>query len=175
MIRKAQKEDLLQILEIVHDAKELLKKNGIRQWQTPGYPGPELILEDIRKDYLYVADYDGVLAGMASLVREPDENYLEIYEGQWLNDEPYFSIHRIAVRKEFYGRGIAKDLFKHLELCTKEAGLNNIRVDTSLENQTMHHLLLANKYQRCGKIYLKGVEDNPLRIAYQKIIFLNNN
>jgi GNAT superfamily N-acetyltransferase len=170
MIRQARCEDVEQIMEIIRDAKELLKSRGIKQWLTPGYPGRDLILEDIRKGYLYVAEVDGTLAGMACLLREPDENYEQIFEGRWLNAEPYFSIHRVAVKKEFYGRGIAKALFRHLEDCAREAGIANLRVDTSLENQAMHNLLQSNNYQRCGIIYLKGVEINPLRIAYQKII-----
>jgi N-acetylglutamate synthase-like GNAT family acetyltransferase len=169
MIRKARIEDLNDILEVIKDAKELLRKNNSMQWQTSKYPDASIFLEDIRKGYLYVCEEDGKVGGVATLLEEPDENYHEI-EGQWLNDEKYYSIHRLAVKSEYYGRGIAKQLFKYFEEITKKAGIKNIRVDTTSENSVMHHLLNIFNYQVCGKIYLKTIEEYNERIAYQKTL-----
>lgn len=50
MIRLATLNDLPVVMEIIKDAKELLKKSGSSQWNTSdGYPTKETIIDDIKK------------------------------------------------------------------------------------------------------------------------------
>ena len=51
-IRLAKKEDLDQIMIIIDEAKKLLKKDGIPQWQS-GSPNREMLAEDIAKERAY--------------------------------------------------------------------------------------------------------------------------
>jgi ribosomal protein S18 acetylase RimI-like enzyme len=169
MIRKAEYKDLDSILEIVEDARNFLKSSGSKQWQEQ-YPAREDFFYDLENDYLYVCEEEGILIGTASLVREKDENYDEIFSGKWLNEEPYYSVHRIAVRKEVRGLGISKILLQYLETLTLNSGVRNIKVDTTEENIIMKKLLENNGYEKCGVIYLKRTETYNKRLAYQKIL-----
>ena len=45
-IRKSQLEDIRQIMDVIHDAQESMRANGIPQWQD-GYPNEEVISQDI--------------------------------------------------------------------------------------------------------------------------------
>lgn len=50
MIRLATLNDLPVVMEIIKDAKELLKKSGSSQWNTSdGYPTKETIIDDRTK------------------------------------------------------------------------------------------------------------------------------
>lgn len=48
MIRKGNLDDLQEIMTIISDAKELLRKSGSRQWNlSDGYPNEKTIETDI--------------------------------------------------------------------------------------------------------------------------------
>lgn len=63
-----------------------------------------------------------------------DPNYQHIYEGNWLNDEPYGVIHRLATNGKRKGVSDAC-----LNWCFEQWG--NIRVDTHQDNKVMQHIL----------------------------------
>ena len=95
IIKKATAADLDRCLEIYKNAREYMRQNGNPdQWGTE-YPYEHLIVEDIEIGRLYVVDCDGSVEGVFLMESGPDDTYLEI-EGEWLNDEPYYVIHRIA-------------------------------------------------------------------------------
>lgn len=168
MIRIARISDIDAVLAVINDAKELLRERKSLQWQD-GYPDRETIRKDIEKEWLYVNEKEGLIAGVAALVRDPDESYAVIYDGAWLNDRPYFSLHRLAVKKEFYRRGVARELADYLCAATRAAGIGDIRADTAPENFAMRGLLEQLEFRRCGVIYLsRATCRDPKRIAYQK-------
>lgn len=56
MIRKAEENDLLKILDIYQNAKEFMRKIGNpSQWNDP-YPEKELLQKDIRRQELFVLE-----------------------------------------------------------------------------------------------------------------------
>ena len=90
----------------------------------------------------------------------PNPTYSVIYDGQWLDDSPYYVIHRIAVYEP--GHNAANKLF--------EWGFNqtrSIRIDTHKENVIMHHILKKEGFTHCGRIILKNGDP---REAFQKNI-----
>lgn len=167
MMRIAKKEDIKEIMNVVKSAQEFLKACGSSQWQD-GYPTPEDFLEDIKEGDLYVYEETGRIVGIVVLLRREDENYEEIYSGNWLNDEPYYSVHRIAVSTR--GKAIATKMMEFVERVALAEGIKNLRADTTEENLIMQHLFEKFGYQRCGVIYLKRTEVNNKRIAYQKML-----
>ena len=52
--RKSTKSDVIKIMEIVKQAQEYFKSQGIDQWQN-GYPNADIIIEDIISGQAYVA------------------------------------------------------------------------------------------------------------------------
>ncbi|MDR2775994.1 MAG: GNAT family N-acetyltransferase, partial [Tannerella sp.] len=87
-----------------------------------------------------------------------DTTYAVIHDGQWLNDEPYGVIHRLAGKKN--SRGIADAC---LQWCFERC--NNIRVDTHHDNIVMQNILRKHGFIRCGIIY---VGNGTPRIAFQR-------
>ena len=98
-IRLANINDINGIMEIISDAKIYLKEQGLLQWNlSDGYPQKEVLLNDIKNENCYVLEDNNTLIATMSIIFKPDENYNEIYEGSWLTNDSYASIHRIAIK-----------------------------------------------------------------------------
>ena len=94
--------------------------------------------------------------GVFALFDGAEPTYAHIEEGEWLNDEPYVTIHRLA------GDGRVHGLFQcaaeHCKLLSP-----NVRVDTHANNTTMQRLIEKSGFKKCGIIH---VRDGSPRIAY---------
>jgi hypothetical protein len=153
-------EDFDAVMDIYPDARLVMQKTGNENQWINGYPSGELIMNDIVNGNSYVClDTNNEIAGTFCFVRGDDVTYSRIYDGQWLNDEPYGVIHRLAGKKN--SRGIAASC---LQWCFGRCC--NIRVDTHRDNVIMQHILEKTGFVRCGIIY---VANGTERIAFQKI------
>lgn len=167
MIRKAEIKDLTSAMEIINDAKDLLKKSGSTQWNLiDGYPNITTIKSDIEKEILYVYEENHQILGIIAILGH-DENYDEI-NGQWLTNNEYLSLHRIAVRKNSHNQKIGTKLVLFAENIAKEKNIYSLKVDTHKLNTPMQKILLQNGYIYCGIITLKRTKEDNLRLAYEK-------
>lgn len=159
MVRKAEKRDLPQIIQIYDSARSYMVKMGNPKQWGDGYPLPALLEEDIARGELYVVcDGADKPHGVFAFPLGDDPSYAAI-DGAWLNDNPYGTIHRIA------GDGTMPGIFKtSLAFCL--GIIPDIRIDTHYDNVVMQRLLETNGFVRCGEVHLQKREDN-LRIAYQ--------
>ena len=164
--RKTIIEDIKNVMQIIDDAKEYFRKNGIDQWQN-GYPNSDVIYGDIKNNSSYVLESENRILATAMVSFEEDKSYKNIYHGKWLNSGDYAVIHRIAVNEKYKGNGIASDIIKEVENLCKENKVNSIKIDTHKDNISMQKLLEKNDFKYCGIIYL---EDGSQRIAFEKII-----
>ena len=159
-IRDTTLADYKRIQEIYAYAREQM-----RQAKNPGQwgndrPSGETLLKDIRRRQSHVMEEQGQICGVFTFIIGEDPTYRIIEQGQWLNNAPYGTIHRIA------GNGAAKGIFREcLSYCM--SWIPNIRIDTHRDNAVMRHLLEKHGFQKCGVIY---VEDGSPRIAYQRCL-----
>ena len=93
-----------------------------------------------------------------SFILGEDPTYKVIENGQWLNDKPYGTIHRIA------SNGIRRRMLKACVDYCKEI-IDNIRIDTHADNSPMQNALHRLKFSLCGIIY---TSDGSHRLAFQK-------
>lgn len=165
-IKKAEKQHLPQMMEIIEDAKTLLKKDGSSQWQD-GYPDQTALQMDIDKGDCYLLMVDDEIAGTATLVAGEDPNYAVIYEGEWQEASlPYAAIHRIAISGKFRGLQLGKLFFSNLISLAYAKGIEHIRIDTHEINQRMQKLVLSFGFTYRGIIYVSaGIEGK--RKAYE--------
>jgi hypothetical protein len=162
-IRHASMADLPVILNLRDQAREIMRSYGnLNQWPE-GYPLQEKFENDIEQGHSYVMmDGKGVIVGTFALIPGPDATYKVIYNGRWLDDEPYYVIHRIASTPESHGI-----LDALLDYC--EALSTNIRIDTHEDNIIMRKGLEKRGYQYCGIIHLLNGDE---RLAFQKNVSL---
>ena len=157
-IRKADIKEFSEIRDIYASARAFMSENGNAEQWKGGYPSDSLIKSDIERENLYVCMDGEEIAGVFYFAKENDPSYEKIYEGEWLNDNEYAVIHRVAVAKQ--GRGVSAFCFDY---CYN--AFPNLKIDTHKDNIPMQKALAKNGFARCGKIYLDNGEE---RIAYQK-------
>ena len=156
-IIRARVEDIDVIMDVFEAAKLFMKKTGNDKQWVNGYPSKELILGNIRDDSFYLCLSDEQqIAGVFYFKIEEEVTYAKIYDGEWLNNNNYGVVHRIA------SNGKCKRITDFcLQWCIQKCG--NIRIDTHRDNIVMQNALKRNGYKRCGIIYLtNGAE----RIAF---------
>lgn len=165
-LRKSEIKDLPEILGIIGDAKGFLKSQGLDQWQS-AYPSGEDILKDIEQGYAYVLE-DGDRIMCTGAILECIEKFYEvIYDGSWITDGRYMTIHRLATRSDSRGKGTASAFIEETVKLCRERGLPSIRIDTHRGNLPMQRMLEKNGFIRCGTIIFG---DEGERIAFEKVV-----
>ncbi len=157
MIRKAKLSDLDKIEEVFDYARGFMRKTGnMHQWDG-GYPQRDILIDDIKKDRLYVFD-EGEIQGVFVFFVGDDPTYSYI-EGEWLSPAPYGVFHRVA------NGGLLKGMVSKMVEFAKPY-TTHLRIDTHEDNAVMQHVLEKNGFKKCGVIYL---ESGDPRVAYEKI------
>lgn len=159
IIRETKERDIPKILDIVSEAREYFRASGIPQWQGD-YPSEADYRADIDAGRSYVAEKDGEVVGMLCLDFRPEPDYSEIFEGSFSSDEPYATVHRIAVSKSEKGKGTAAQMIKRMAEITAGHGVRFLRADTHRKNSSMQRMLEKCGFTKCGIIYLEGVHDD---------------
>lgn len=155
-IRKAQKDDLTSIMEIYETAQDFMIETGNPTQWGHAYPSEELIRDDIEKEVCYLICDDDAVCGVFALFSGDEPTYSYIENGEWLNDDSYVTIHRIA--SDGKSRGIFNCALTYCKSIS-----DNIRIDTHESNSIMQRLIEKNGFVKCGTIY---VADGTPRLAY---------
>lgn len=159
VIRPARPSDIDRLMEIFDAARRFMASSGNANQWVNGYPQRELIASEIAVGHCFACENgDGRVVGTFCFIEGPDPTYLDIRDGQWLDDAPYWVIHRLA--SDGSERGVANaclgwSLRQH----------PNIRIDTHADNRVMQNILSGNGFIRCGIIL---THDGTPRIAYQR-------
>lgn len=158
-IRPATTYDLSAIMDILDQARSIMRETGNHTQWTNGYPSTDVILGDIAAGYGFICESEGRPVGYFCLMvgDDPDPHYRNI-EGQWLDDAPYGVIHRLASARMV--KGVARAAFSFAF-----SRIGNIRVDTHRDNLPMQRFLEKEGFAYCGTIY---VSDGTPRDAFQK-------
>ena len=173
--RKACAGDLDRIMEIVADGRAALADLGIDQWQG-GYPHQSVFEGDIARGESYVAvDREEIAAiTMVSFGGEPI--YDRIDDGSWLTESSsknpsYGVVHRVAVGRDFRGKGAASFLIGCAEELARQQGRSSVRIDTHPGNVPMRKMLAKLGYTECGIVYVAYSDGGvPERIAFEKVL-----
>lgn len=157
-IRLATYNDLDAIHEIFNIAKtKMINDGNLSQWQDIDYPFC-YTKEDIKKNQCYVVIEDNEIVATFVFIIGEDPTYSYIEDGQWLNNKPYGTIHRIASNNK------VKHIFKEVMDYVLTYNVD-IRIDTHKDNKRMIHLIESNLFKYCGIIY---VRDGTPRLVYQR-------
>ena len=165
-LRRTTEQDIARVMEIIRAGQQYFRQANIYQWVN-NYPNEDIIKEDISKDYSYVLVHEGKIVATAAVAFDGEPTYEKIYEGNWLTNEEYAVIHRIAVAEELKGQGVAGVLLKKVEELCQERQVRSIKIDTHEDNKSMQRLMEKNGFIYCGIIYL---ESGSKRIAFEKIL-----
>lgn len=147
-------------------ARRLMARNGNpNQWGRI-YPLDEWVVEDVRLGRaVLLVDHEGRECGERVLAQftvctgvEPAYGHIE---GEWLDDDPYVTVHRL----------VSTGLKPHSASACLEWVLSrygNVRADTDPHNTAMLHVLEKAGFTRCGLINLDRTEGDTVRIGFQR-------
>lgn len=158
-VRKGTAADIDGIMECYEKARQYMRACGNHSQWINGYPSRELVAEDIAHGINYVGvDEEGEIVMAFAFIIGDDPTYSVIEGGEWLNDLPYGTIHRLGSTGKYHGI---------LRICVDfcMSRIKNIRLDTHADNSTMRHAVKNLGFQRCGIIHC--MDESP-RIAYQR-------
>lgn len=163
--RKSTNSDIDSILNIINGAQKFLKNLGIDQWQN-NYPNYDVIKEDVDNGNSYVLEKDGEILGTTAIILDGEKTYDIIYNGKWLSNDRYITIHRMAVNPNYRRVGISSIILENVKKICIENNINSIKVDTHRGNLPMQKFLQKHGFVYCGIIYL---EDGDERLGFEKI------
>ena len=154
----AKESDLALLEGLYARARAKMKTAGNpTQWKD-SYPPRELLLEDIRKERLYLMREDGELLGAFVFFTGTDPAYRHI-DGKWLTENrEYGVVHRVAANEK---RGFLRRV---MDYCSERA--KDIRIDTHEDNAPMRGALEKLGFTACGTVI---VDDGTERIAFEKV------
>ena len=158
-IRQTRQEDLAEVMAIYDYARRFMQEHGNGNQWINGYPSEELISNEIKASHSFVCENEqGELVGTFCYIEGIDPTYLKIYEGEWLNDEPYAVIHRMASNGK--QKGISTECLKWAF-----AHCDNIRIDTHRDNIVMQNLLKKQE-----QVQLLFMEEHVHKCMKEKLI-----
>lgn len=156
-IQPAKESDREAVLSLYSAARIFMRNHGNPTQWAVGAPNSESFTKDLKNEASYVVVESGEIIGTFALYHR-DENYLNIH-GNWINNEPYAAIHRIASVRKGVGTFILQ------AICGQ---YKNVRIDTHKDNIPMQNLLKKMGFVHCGTILLLNKDNSP-REAYMKV------
>ena len=152
MIRKAKINELDEIMNMYASCVDGMQKANIDQWDST-YPNRKIVSEDIRNKSFYIFLINDKIIGGINIDKIQDKTYLDI---EWKDKgNKFLVVHRLAVRQEFWKKGIGNKLMIFAESLVKEKKLNSIRLDTYSSNPIAINFYLNLGYIKKGEIFLK--------------------
>lgn len=162
--RPAQISDISAIWDIILFAKEVRRREGSSQWQD-GYPDIQTIEKDIANNMGQLLLYKGEVSGYMAVSFEGEPAYYDI-EGCWLSNQPYTTVHRMAVSPQAKGKGFGCIMLCKAEEISLANHIYSIRVDTNYDNIAMLRIIEKLGYIYCGEVYYRGAP----RKAFEKLL-----
>ncbi|MFT4147636.1 MAG: GNAT family N-acetyltransferase, partial [Micrococcaceae bacterium] len=88
-------------------------------------------------------------------------------DGAWANNnDPYVSIHRLAINGDYRGMGLSNILFSNLITIAYASGIRNLRVDTHEANIVVQSLVKNFGFEYRGIVNIDGTPSGK-RLAYE--------
>lgn len=155
-IRRADETDLDAVAAIYAAARAFMRANGNPTQWAGAYPSRDDAARDLAAGRLWVLDEGAGPVGVMAVMPGPDPTYARIEGPGWLDDEPYWVMHRMAVAAQGHGRGARM-------LAWLVALHDNVRADTHADNLPMQRALKRAGFARRGTIW---IADGSPRVAY---------
>ena len=180
-------------LEIILQAKAQMYREGKHQWDE-NYPTVPILENDVRRGWGYVLvpekdtpvqnvydeatpffnDHTGTDNGTSrqdiiaygAVVFDGEPAYKGLWDGQWLSEQPYVVLHRLAVADRWKRQGMAVRYMQAVCDLALSRGIRSFKVDTNYDNFYMQRVFSRLGFTYCGRIRYDAGE----RMAYEKLL-----
>ena len=165
IIRKAEKNELDDIMQVYESCVNRMIALGIDQWDET-YPNREIIQQDLEIGNYYVGVIDNEIVAGIKIDSIQDPTYLTIDWADKTNN--FMVVHRLCSKTRVWSKGIGKKMMDFAE----ELALNNkcisMRLDTYINNPKAIAFYKRIGYNQLGNIKLKPEKD--IYYCFEKIL-----
>lgn len=168
ILRPAVMEEIPAIWEIILQAKAQMYREGKHQWDE-NYPTIQILKNDILKGWSHVlvqSDCPTDIIAYGAVVFDGEPAYSDLRDGNWLSEQPYVVLHRLAVADRWKRQGMAQRYMQAVADIALSHGIRSFRVDTNYDNLYMQKLFDSLGFRYCGRITYEAGQ----RMAYEKLI-----
>ncbi|RIM76804.1 GNAT family N-acetyltransferase [Staphylococcus xylosus] len=167
MIRIANKNDLLSILNIVEESKATMQQDNNNQWDEH-YPLEEHFERDIEKESLFVLEENDKIYAFIVVDQEQAEWYDNL---EWpVNRQGAYVIHRLAGSASY--KGAATQLFDFAVNLALDHDIHVILTDTFALNKRAQALFSKFEFNKVGEVeinYHPFNKGEPFYAYYKKL------
>ncbi len=158
MIRRAKLAEIPQILALTQACAQRMTEQGIEQWNEH-YPSEAVLLKDVRRGELHVMDSSEGILGCIAVTTHMDQEYKAV---KWLTPSGNnVYVHRLAVRPDHQGKGLARRLMDLAETLARSEGRISVRLDTFSKNERNQRFYRARGYQKLEAVYFPQQSPHP--------------
>lgn len=148
-LRHATPADLPAIIDILDGGRTRQRSLGFTQWPD-GYPSAGIVETDIRLARGYLFSEAGSPVAYAVLDLNGDREY-DAAPWLWpLGEVPYAAVHRLAMARGSFGRGLSTEVLRTIAREARELGMRALRAETGECNLPMQRALERAGYRKCG-------------------------
>ena len=127
IIRKAEKQDLDDIMQVYKSCVDGMIAIGIDQWDET-YPNRNIIKKDLEIGDYYVGLVDNEIVAGIKIDSVQDPTYLSI---EWAdNTNNFMVVHRLCSKTKVWNQGVGKKMMEFAERLAKKNNCVSIRLDT---------------------------------------------
>jgi ribosomal protein S18 acetylase RimI-like enzyme len=149
-VREAWTADLDAVLSILEDAARWMVRQRIEGW-TPNSFSRGRIAEIVGRGEMYLAVLAGQAVGTFALQWADEETW-----GRVPDDAGY--VHGLAVRRDFAGRGLGRELLRWTENRVSLSGKKYLRLDCTAENDALNAYYRRARFDYRGRAMVRGLE-----------------
>jgi len=148
-IRVAQTADLDAVLSMLEGAARWMVRQGVEGW-TPNSFSRRRIADLIEGGEMYLAVLDGQPVGTFALQWSDRETW-----GNVPDDAGY--VHGLAIRREFAGLGLGRELLRRAERMVYRAKRAYLRLDCVADNEALNAYYLRAGFGYRGRAVVRGL------------------
>lgn len=153
IIRKAQLQEIPQILEVYHDLIDYMKNSPYRPtWEKGVYPTINHLENAICENALYIAAEGSDILGACVCNHHQGDGYERVAWPNQVSPEQVSVIHLLVTAPKNHKQGIARQL---LDACARDCRLANdkvLRLDTPPWNIPAQRLYESFGFVPCGEL-----------------------
>ncbi|MBV8275605.1 MAG: GNAT family N-acetyltransferase [Verrucomicrobia bacterium] len=158
-VKQASLPDLIAVSSILKEAADWLRVTGRSMWRDDELDA-DRIHQDVASGLFYLGHYDGAPAGTIKFQLE-DHRFWPDLPG---DDAAY--VHRIAVKREFAGKGVATKMLDWAVNRAAALGRSHLRLDCEADRQALRAI-----YERFGFRFHSYRDVGPYHLSrYEYVI-----
>lgn len=148
-MRQARSADLEAVVSMLEEAARWMVRRGIEGWTPDGF-SRERIAVLIESGEIYLAVLDGRPAGTFALQWSDRETW-----GLVPDDAGY--VHGLAIRREFAGTGLGREMLRRAEQMVSRSEREYLRLDCVADNEALNQYYRRAGFAYRGRALVRGL------------------